>query len=549
MNALANTAKQDSIFTKFAREHIQRNAMGNFATMKDDPSLKLVHIGMLDSWELFHTSFKAATTKQNYNCSCCRAFIRNYADLGILYPDGVVIPLLWSHRTIGANELHKAERRFFNKFEDARVVGPAILDETDMGISESGGFNHFHVPVPRHMQYNSRTNKLTAGQKVAELVEEHRMVSEVAAKYSNRVVDQGIEYLQTNLLNNSAPFIERAKWFAEFKKQIETDTTLAHNIAWSMVLNASAGFTHVASGMLGSLFDMVSDGKSFDQISRSWNAQVSPEVYRRPQELPKEQTLVRASETFERMGLDASLPRQFATLKDFEKIPELVVWSSPSSIDSPIKSGVFSSVKTRSKKIDTRSKVQVASTSTTMTLSVFMRDVLPSVTSMEYVVPEILIRSFYVFTRQVNEEAPPLIKWDSEKKRNTLGWYTYTKGIDNEHFGYEYPETVPIKALVKFPNMVEDHGFGSIQGYVFLVERGTEEIDESCLFPELIRSDLHEFRSVVEAYSKSTPITPVNKSEQPAMGPAFRLGQTGIKHEFVIRRKGVEQRIIIDRVE
>lgn len=104
----------------------------------------------------------------------------------------------------------------------------------------------------------------------------------------------------------------------------------------------------------------------------------------------------------------------------------------------------------------------------------------------------------------VNADAPPILQWDSEETRNPVSWYFWNGGATATQFGLAANVYHQVNAVALKPSMW--NGGHQHQGNgVFFVIDGAKDSKTAglCLFPEILKSEYHGIRSVIEAHSNS----------------------------------------------
>jgi hypothetical protein len=104
-----------------------------------------------------------------------------------------------------------------------------------------------------------------------------------------------------------------------------------------------------------------------------------------------------------------------------------------------------------------------------------------------------------------NADAPPIIQWDREECRNPFSWYLYAGMNNASNWSLQAGTWAKVTAAALFPPMWHGGGFDH-QGKraLFVIEGQRDKRDPSlCLFPEILKSEFHGVRSVIEAYSHS----------------------------------------------
>lgn len=116
-----------------------------------------------------------------------------------------------------------------------------------------------------------------------------------------------------------------------------------------------------------------------------------------------------------------------------------------------------------------------------------------------------------------NAKAPPILQWDSVEKRNPVSSYVYHGGSTPERWNLAPNGYHPVTAVALQPSMWDASRSFSHQGstVVFLLEgaKDTEYQKGGGFFPETLKSEYHEIRATIEAYTKGAVIADRDKAE------------------------------------
>jgi hypothetical protein len=112
---------------------------------------------------------------------------------------------------------------------------------------------------------------------------------------------------------------------------------------------------------------------------------------------------------------------------------------------------------------------------------------------------------FVALTTAELKTAPPILQWDSPEHRNSVAWYRYASGSSAHRWGLKSGTMCEVVGITALPWMW--HGgmtSNQSEGAVFIIA-GARDSQSSglCLFPETLRSELHEVRKTIEAHSHS----------------------------------------------
>ena len=374
------------------------------------------------------------------------------------------------------------------------------------------------VEVPREMRHKDRLK--TPYQKMAEKNEESAMLARAIYKYNLKTVETAVNLLRSNSLYRSEKVLGIAEWFLDIHKNVKPikNKQRYNNLIWKKANEAPAGFCHITSSMIGTLLDDIEAGCSYTQVKQKFDEKMSPTKYQRPQAAPSRGNVARAEEIIAKLGLENSLKRRYAYLSEVKTL-----WVPLSVIDKTPTGGVFADVLTKQAIRDRYETPRDIQPCTTMTWNKFQRTVLHNATKIEFKVP-VGFNSYSAIVTAEDPDAPPIILWDNEEKRNPFTWYLYASGSYPTDWNLMSSKYVEVKAVVPQPNMwqagYEHNGEG-----VFFILDGCRDVRGSktlALFPELLRRELHEVRSTIEAFSKTREMA--GKEDATACGLLLQSG-------------------------
>ncbi len=418
--------------------------------------------------------------RQHYNCNCCRRFIQEFGGL-VEIENGITIPLIWAAQEgmfeQAVNDLNIIVGR-------AKVTGTFHSEKAVWGVPQTKGWTHLHG-----VNKNPWTNKLlTASQKMAEQKEEYRMLREGLAEFKLETLQQAVRILKSDSVVRAEKSADMAEWLLKLKN--------AHrNVIWAAVATAPAGWCHVKSGILGTLLEDIQAGKSMDVISRSWSAKMHPLKYQRPTAEPLDQAIEVAEKLVSTLGIAKSLERRFATLNDILRFEWL-----PREEEKPANASVFGHLK---KELTTGLELPAKM----MTWEKFRTQVLPMAQSVEVMVPS--YGGFYGLLTATYPEAPPIIQWDQPDLRNPVSWYLYHPNSSATRWSLT-PGYQKVNAIFLSPHqwLTPDKYKNHPSHVHFAISSARDTNGPSiALFPEILKSELHGVRKVIEAHMKTAKAT------------------------------------------
>lgn len=467
--------------------------------------------------------------RQENECRTCRNFVNRYGGIVRVLDDGRLEPIMWGTVVGPYGSAVAALRQHVKR---AKIKGVFIASEKRFGTPKTGEWIHMSVDVPKDMQY--RHPLKTADQKTAEKLEDFKMVMRALDKYSLDTVRNAVNLLRSVSLLYAEKILGIAEWFLELKQM----TPVITNLVWKKVATAPEGFCHISSGVIGTLLDDIEDGWDLEYITRRFNEKMDPLHYQRPQVAPSAGNVARAEKIVAELGLANSLKRRFARLDEIETI-----WKPEVIRTETVTSGVFAGIKT--KESDTRKNNNITPSLITMTWDKFQRTVLPTAKKIEYRMRSYK-DSYVAMVTAEDYNATPIILWDTEEHRNPFSWYMYSGGSYPSKWNLPSSGYVEVTGITLLPNMWQP-GYEYIStGAIFILKDCKDTSNKtSGLFPEIVRRELREVLSTIEAYSKEHDLG--GYSEASACGRCIQSGMKSLNCELRVTTDVGTNIYILDR--
>jgi hypothetical protein len=257
-------------------------------------------------------------------------------------------------------------------------------------------------------------------------------------------------------------------------------------------------------------------GLPYESIKRRWAEKMDPTQYQRPTRV-SEGNIVQAEKLVEKLGITKSLERRYARLDEVT-----AMWMPGSLPEEPKKAGgLFDHLKkdAKIKELELPAKA--------LSWEKFQREVLPTALGIEALMP-VGNAPFYGLTTATHAESPPMLQWDglAGQPRNPVSWYFYQHGSPAVAWSLVPGQWVKVNAVCVIPTMwQEPERFKHHGEQILLVLAGAKDVNPKvglAIFPETLKSEFREIRSVIEAYSKSQHLTGVEEAS--ANGIALAKG-------------------------
>ncbi len=460
-------------------------------------------------WEVYLERLPEAV-RQHYNCHACRRFIERYGGLVTIDSEGGrTTPLMWSK---GAGIMSTAVRELRKRVAAAKVTGVFITGHRILGEPLTGEWGHLSGTLPSSLV--ARISIKNAAQQMAEKKEDYGMLRRSMAKYDRHSIEQAASLLGADALSRSDKSKARAAWLLELYDAVKAHRGRAgDNLAWRAVATAPAGWCHVQSSVLGALLEDIAAGKSFEQVAASFRKKMEPTQYRRPTAAPSAGVIAEAEKIVAKLNSAGALRRRYARLEDLE-----LLWSPTPPEPQAEEGGVFSHLLPGAQEKQDLTK---SATPKLITWERFLATVVPDAIEMACSVPH--EGPFYGMTTASDYDAPPIIQWDREDRRNPVSFYTLTGHNPATHWGlrsYGYAKVTGISLL---PFMWGDGGHTHFApGALFVLDtcRSMVAGHGNALFPETLRSEYHSIRRAIEAYSRTAELE--DREEATACGLCVR---------------------------
>lgn len=432
--------------------------------------------------------------RQHYNCNACRHFVNRFGKLVSINPEtGKQTAVMWNGQM--PEFFRSAVKAIKAQVEKARITGVFVSDTEALGYAKTGPWTHMAVDLPKKMVYKGRID--SADQEAAKKAEDRRILASCLTKYKQEDAEAAVNLLRTGVLYRGDQILPMAEWFLESMKMARGKKT-AGNILWYRAATAPSGFCHIPASMVGALLEDIAEGRSVDSIKERFNEKMNPLQYQRPQAAPAEGNIKRAEEIVGKLGLEKSLERRYARLDEVQAI-----WRPSKEKNTASTGGVFSGVPVKGKQSDVKNGVEAPETA--MTFEKFRRTVLPGAKKIELLV-SYHADSYAGLLTAVHPDAPPILKWDREDERNPFSWYIYHDGSLHGRWNLNTGWN-EVTAVVLQPNMWSDRPCGYSSNGALFVLNGAKDLNgpsSACLFPEILKGELHEVRATIEAFSKTT---------------------------------------------
>lgn len=392
-----------------------QQALYTFTQKLMDSPLYVTDVDKDYLWNLYLDSFPAGTNeifreRREYDCNCCKQFIRTFGHVVILVDD---LPVsIWDSPIFGKfvpvfeamSEYVKSKPIKDLFFHYTKQIGTKkSLDLTDSSVVS---WSHFYTEIPKKFVKKKDS--------IASLLGEHRdnknLLKRSLETISLESAETVLELIEQNSLYRGEEHKEVVKLFIKEKKKfLLLDTTDSEdNYCWSR--SQELGFSsRIRNTVIGTLLVDLSEGKPLDLAVNSFETKVAPANYKRSSALITQGMIESAQKKVQELGVEDSLARRCAKAEDLTI--NNVLFADRST--KPLMSGsVFDDLKPSSgAKPKNLSKVEEVSVET------FIKDILPKAQSIEALVENRHTSNLMSLVAPVHQDAKGMFKWG-----NNFSW-------------------------------------------------------------------------------------------------------------------------------
>lgn len=485
-------------------------------------------------WETYLAAFPAEE-RQVYVCSACKQFVQRFGGLVVIAEEtGHRVSAVWNPEANDGMFVAVAEA-MRQAVERLSVSSAFIAPAGTLGTPLTGEWTHIHAVLPQKL---ARTDRLLTANQIGTAIRENVATVERALdEFPLTAVAEALRVLEADALSRAEKFIGPVRWLhnLHIARGGAKDERKRAAVIWQAVATSPEGYSHPRASVVGPLLEGIIAGKSFETLRAEFAAMLHPLRYQRPQAAPSAGNIAEAERIVAQLGIAPSLERRFARLDECETI-----WVPAVQREAPKAGGVFAHL---APKEPAAHGLQLPAQ--TMTWDKFQRTVLPTATAIDMRVPS--TGSFMALTAATNDDAPPIIRWDRDDKRNSVSWYLYNGGSLAAQWGLTGNSWCPLTAVVPLPNLwgsapSPQHG----EGFILMLSGAVDTRDAGlALFPEHLREDLRAIRSTIEAFSGRGTIS--GREQASASGYDMRKGDKNIGVRLRVTVAGKSSEFVIDR--
>jgi len=363
-------------------------------------------------WNTYLDSFPAGTNKifrerREYDCSCCRQFIKNIGGVVTIVNNQRVS--IWDIQVGGYYQpVIEAMKQYVNS---CSIADPYFHYEnkvgTDFNHEEIDGkprkWEHFYTPlasqyVLRKDMIPSRKGDMRSNKDV--LLRSLEELSLGTAQTVMELIEQGSLYRGEEHKRTVEGFIKLKKEFNKLSPEQK------EGYVW-IKSKELGGASKIRNTVIGTLLVDIEEGKDLDQAVASFEAKVAPTNYKRPTALVTKAMIQNAQKKVEELGIDTALERRYAVETD-------ITINNVLFADRSIKKAmnVFDEMaEAAPTKVDNLKKVEE------IDVDSFLTNVVPKASSIELLFENKHQNNLVSLIAPKHPDAKPIFKWN-----NNFSW-------------------------------------------------------------------------------------------------------------------------------
>lgn len=393
-------------------------------------------------WDLYLKSFEddpmfRDPESSEHNCNLCKNFLRRYGNIVAITPANGILSLFdfegpgeFLPVTIALSAaLSKAPVKdvFFETYDELNSLPyeqcKKTLTQFRLGIdknvkrytreeaekfgvvkpNEVVTFNHMHLDMPA--MYVDKT-----GKSAATIMADFRSSKEVFERAMQEIHIDTLNLVKDLIVQGSLldgqTHLYKVEQFIPLKKEYDT-LAADKRAAWCWLKSYNLPIAKFRNELLGVLCSELSEGKELNAAVQSWNKRVDPANYMKAVAPITKKQIEEAQKFVENNGYTESFNRRFAILDDIKVAEILHSNVGDGSIPSV---SIFDTVKPA---VSTRHKRSEFDDVKEVSIESFMKDILPSCTSVEAFLANNHGGNMVSLTTANNPDSKPIFKWDN----------------------------------------------------------------------------------------------------------------------------------------
>lgn len=354
-------------------------------------------------------------SRQEHNCNCCKAFIRQMGSVVVIDPNSLSLATIWDVEVPETAEEYKASIDKLRDYVRTRPI-KGLLDVVEKEVGKDKNysekhkvvFQHFYVDVPECATNPSNATR-SAGLKSAADVLKRGLI-----EITDDAFDMVMELIAQGSLYRGETYKKNLEGFLEIKSMWKNlNTEKRDNLLWLASLTKHHAEITLRNTAIGTLLTDLSEGRDLEQAVKAFETIVAPTNYKRPTALTTPRMVEDAKKKLESLGMLSALERRRLDTRDMGPANALFIQRGQEATKD-----IFAQISAESPV-----KTQTLTKCEEVPVTKFISDVLPTCKNIRLLVENRHMPNFATLTGAVDPEATPIFSWN-----NSFGW-SYTGGV------------------------------------------------------------------------------------------------------------------------
>ena len=360
-------------------------------------------------WDLYLDSFPM-NRKQEFNCNCCKSFLRRFGNLVTINSD-LTVNTLWNYQSDDPvfnkvfNNLHQL---IISQVKINSIYDPG---EAKLGtLSNAVDFDSKYYPRTWHHWYLDVGNLYTdmGSNKANELTSLKFTLANTLNKVQETALNQLIEKIKSNEVYRGQEFLLSVESLRDIYityQSLYVDNALKADLyLWDMVVKRP-DIARIKNTSIGTLITDVCSGESWEFSLRKFKNMMSS--YKESSGTVTASQLERAKQVFIEEGYMTSLKREFATVDDLH--PNNILWQTP-TVKDYAPSNPFDT-------LQPTKAIQEVKVAKTVSLNTFISQVIPNSDSIKFLFEKTHEANLMSLIKASDPDSPNMFYWD-----NSFSW-------------------------------------------------------------------------------------------------------------------------------
>jgi hypothetical protein len=366
-------------------------------------------------WETYLESFPPGTNeifreRREYDCSCCRQFIRAFGNV-VAIKGGKVVSI-WDFKV--DDEKYQMVIDALSKAVKAHSVSDVFMPtfrsfgtKKNLEQVEGGHINtwyHLHAVVADSVKVFKVDE---VGSQRGVMRDNRNVLQRSLTELTLESIDTVLDLIAQKSLYKGEEWAGPLKKFRAMHKEYKYLVLKKYkdNYCWTTSLEAGAALSKIKNHSIGVLLTDISEGMDLNEAVKRYEKIVAPSNYKRPKAIFTKRMIQDAKKKVAELGLENSLGRRFATLEDITVNNILFAnRDTARKMAGDAFDELAESVPDKPRKFDKVEEVNI---------EMFVKDILPNAEDIEVLLENKHASNMVSLIAPKDRESASLFKWDN----------------------------------------------------------------------------------------------------------------------------------------